>query len=71
MPKGCLMDGLLRGPVVWLAKISALEFSPMFRISALLCAALLISAPAFAGGCSGSKNASASESTEQKKDVES
>ena len=48
-----------------------LIFLPMFRISALLCAAFLISAPAFASGCSGSKNASTSESTEQKKNVES
>jgi len=47
-----------------------LDHSPMLRISALLCATFLIAAPAFAGGCSGSKD-SASETTEQKKEVKS
>jgi len=42
----------------------------MFRISALLCATLLISAPAFADNCSRHKDAS-SDTTEQKKEVQS
>jgi len=50
--------------------MSKLDHSPMLRISAFLCATFLIATPAFAGGCSASKD-SASETTEQKKEVKS
>ena len=47
-----------------------LAIPTMLRITTLLCAALLISAPAFADSCSRHKEA-ASDTTEQKKEVQS
>ena len=44
----------------------------MLRLSTLLCATLLISAPALAGssGCQRSQNAADAETTEQKREAE-
>ena len=44
----------------------------MLRLSTLLCAMLLISAPAFAGsgGCQRSQNSADAETTEQKQEAE-
>ena len=61
---------LIRSQMSFLATIRQPANQTMFRLSSLLCAALLISAPVFADSCSRHKDAP-SDNTEQKKEVQS